>query len=84
MHDYTAMIIHDDRMKTLRAEAAQSQLAAAARLRGDRSSLGLATARGWLRQAVRRTSGWARRDALAHGFGGSLRPAIDPQLPEDA
>jgi hypothetical protein len=82
MHDYRAMIIHDDRMRTLRAEAAESRLAA--ELRRDRGRSTLATARGWLRQGFGRTSGWARRDALAHGFGGGLRPATDPQLREDA
>ena len=81
MHDYTATIIHNDRMRTLRAEAVEARLAA--EFRGDRRSK-LATAPGWLRQALGRPSGWARRDALAHGFGGGLRPATDPQLPEDA
>ena len=78
MHDYTARIIHDDRMKTLRGEAAQSRLAA--ELRGDPSSAALARARGWLRQALAQVSGWARRDALAHSLGGSLRTTTDPQL----
>ena len=82
MHDYTATIIHNDRMRTLRAEAAGSRLAAESR--GDQSSGALATARGWLRQAFGRPSAWARRDALAHGFRGGLRPATDPQLAEDA
>ena len=82
MHDYTATIIHNDHMRMLRAEAAAARLAAQGR--GDRSRSTLATARGWLRQALARMSGWARRDALAHGFGGGLRPATDPQLRKDA
>jgi hypothetical protein len=82
MHNYTAMIIHDDRMTMLRGEAAESRLAA--ELRRNRSRSTLETARDRLRQALGRTSGWARRDALAHGFGGGLRPATDAQLPEDA
>ena len=82
MHDYPARIIHDDRMNALRAEAAHSRLAAD--LRREPSGVALASARGWLRQALSRTSGWARRYALAHSLGGSLRPATDPQLREDA
>ena len=82
MNDYTAMIIHNDRMRVLRAEAAESRLAAESR--GERSKSKLATARGWLRQALGRPSAWARRDALAHGFGGGLRPATDAQLAKDA
>jgi hypothetical protein len=82
MNDYAAMIINDDRMKTLRGEAAQSRLTADSRR--DRSTSNLATARGWLRQVMGRSSRWARRDALAHGFGGGLRAATHPQLREDA
>ena len=72
MHEYTGQILHEDRMRTLRREAAQSRLAA-----GPRRD-------GWFRQALARISGWARRDALAHGLRGGLRPATDPQLREDA
>jgi hypothetical protein len=82
MDCYPARIIHDDRMKTLRAEAAQARLAA--ELPRDRSRFALARARRWLRQALGRSSGWARGNALAHSLGGSLRPATDPQLREDA
>jgi hypothetical protein len=72
MHDYTAKILHDDRMRTLRREAAEARLAA-----GPRRD-------GWFRQTLAGISGWARRDALAHGLGGSLRPTTHPQLSEDA
>ena len=82
MHQYAAMIIHDQRMKTLEGEAAQSRLAA--ELRGEPSNPWFARARGGLRQALARTSAWARRNPLANGLGGSLRPATDPQLREDA
>jgi hypothetical protein len=97
MHDYTANILHDDRMRTLRREAADSRLArkppatqvaatqvpatqapateAARRPRGFGIGLVLRTAR---------ISGWARRNAPTHGFGGSLRAATDAQLAKDA
>ena len=82
MHCYPARIIHEDRMRTLRDEAAQARLAA--ELCGDRTNLAFARARGRLRQALARTSAWARRDPLTYRLGGSLRPATHPQLREDA
>jgi hypothetical protein len=82
MHDYAATIIHNDRVRTLRAEGAESRLAAESRHERGRSAL--VTARDWLGQGFGRGSAWARRDALAHGFGGSLRPATDAQLRKDA
>jgi hypothetical protein len=87
MHDYTANILHNDRIRTLRREAADSRLAARAPKapaqahQAPRRSRGLAT--GFVMR-VAHISGWARRDAPTHGFGGSLRTATDPQLAEDA
>jgi hypothetical protein len=81
MHDYTARILHEDRMKELRHEADGARLAA--KVRDARQTRPTPTASfGWLSSVASRTSAWWRQ-AQAYRFRGRLGPAADAQLGED-
>jgi hypothetical protein len=82
MHDYTARILHEDRMKGLRHEADGARLAA--QVRHARQTRPMATASfGWLTSVVSRTSALWRSQAQAYRFRGRLGPTADAQLGED-
>jgi hypothetical protein len=82
MHDYTARILHEDRMKELRHEADGARLAD--QTRETRRTLAAPTASfGWLAGVASRTSAWWRRQAQAYRLRGRLGPAADAQLGED-
>jgi len=83
MHDYTARILHEDRMKQLRHEADGSRLAAEAR-DARQTQAASTSGSGWLVMVAARSSAWLRRYAQAYRLRGRLRPAADPQLGEDA
>jgi len=80
MHQYAAMV-HDEKMRGLYREAAESRLAAQARPQGRATRLRAVAA---LQDARVRASRWLRGNPLAHGHRGRLRPSTNPQLAEDA
>lgn len=82
MHDYTARILHEDRMKELRHEADGARLAAQAR-DTKKAPAPPAASLGWLASVASRTSAWWRRQAQAYRLGRRLGPAADPQLGKD-
>ena len=70
MHDYAGRILHDDKMRGLYREAAESSLAALARPQ---------------RLTIRaRASRWLRGNPLAHSLRGRLGPTANPKLAENA
>ena len=80
MHQY-AGIVHEDKMRALYREAAESRLAAQARPQGRATRVRAVAA---LQEAGVRASRWLRADPLAHGHRGRLRPSTNPKLAEDA
>jgi hypothetical protein len=82
MHDYTARILHEDRMKEFRREADGTRFAA--QIRDARQTLTAPAANsGRLANAASRFLAWWRRQAQAYRLRGRLGPAADAQLGED-
>jgi hypothetical protein len=81
MNDYAGRMFHDDKMRVLYREAAQSWLAAEARPR-SRTARGRAVAA--LRKARVGASGWLGGDPMAHGLRSRLGPRPDLELAKDA
>jgi hypothetical protein len=81
MYQYAGRILHDDKMRELHREAADSSLAALARpqRRTTRARAGAA-----LQAARVRASSWLRDDPSAHGLRGRFSPSTHPKLAEDA
>jgi hypothetical protein len=82
MHDYTARILYEDRLKELRREADEMRLGA--ETHRARSTSYAAPIRRWLGDMRAWISTWPRGDSLAHGLRRSLGPAADPRFGEDA
>ena len=81
MHEYAGRILHDDRMRELHREAADSRLVALPRPQ-RRTMRGRAVA--VLEEARVSASSWLRGDSMAHGHRGRLRPSTDAKLAQDA
>jgi hypothetical protein len=82
MHDYTARILHEERMKELRHEADGARLAAQVRdVRQTRAAQ--AANPNWLAGVASRGSAWWRRQAQAYRLRGRLLAAADAKLGED-
>jgi hypothetical protein len=82
MHDYTARILHEDRMRQLRGEADEMRLAAQIReARQTRSASGAGSSV-FARLAARYLIWW-RGHAKTHRLRGGLGAAADPKLGEN-
>ncbi len=81
MHDYTGRILHDDKMRQLYREAADSRLAALAR--PPRWTARVRAIVGF-REVRVSASRWLRGDPVAHGHGGRLGTRTNPELAENA
>jgi hypothetical protein len=82
MHDYTARIVHDERMRQFRKEAHAAGLAALSR-RTARTQLADVAIGQWINRLIARWSRARRPDAQADGLSRGFRPAAHAKLGED-